>query len=170
MRGHASLRVAFVALLTLISTVAMPSALVARTAVGEGCSGAMLVLRTYHVDAKPSKKVIAPGEKLTVDVTVTRPAHEDPAGQNIAFDPPVSAPAENVTVGISIWVGDRTYLWSVGVSDTDGTETLALKVPANAEEGEALASVSGRRYLKDDCPEILEDGYTTYGSFVTVKR
>ena len=170
MRGHALRRVAFIGVLALISTVAMPSALAARTVVGDSCSGAMTALRTFHVEAVPSKKVVRPGEKFAVDVVVTRPAHEDPAGQGITFEPPVSAPAEDVIIGISIWVGDRTYFWGIGLSNADGKATLRLKVPTKAESGKALASASGRRVLKDDCPEIMEDGYATYDLFLTVKR
>ena len=134
------------------------------------CSSAVLVLRSLHVTATPSKKTVKPGEKFTVDVTVTRPAHEDPAGNGMTFDPPASVPAEDVTVGLSVWVGDRTYFWQIGLTDAEGKDTLRLKVPANAEGGEALASASARHWIKNDCPDILEDGYTNYLSFVTVKR
>src|SRR5688572_13643906 len=48
---------------------------------GAACSAAVLVLRSLHVTATPSKKVVKPGDKFTVDVTVTRPAHEDPVGE-----------------------------------------------------------------------------------------
>ena len=140
------------------------------SASGAACSSAVLVLRTFHVEAEPSKKVVAPGERFTVKVRVTRPAHEDPLGNGIEFDPPASLPAENVTVGISIWVGDRTYFWQVGVTDENGEDTLQLRVPSNSEEGKALASVSARHWIKNDCPDILEDGYTNYVDFITIKR
>jgi hypothetical protein len=134
------------------------------------CSAAVLVLRTLHVVATPSKTKLKPGDKFTVDVTVTRPAHEDPVGQGIEFDPPQSLPAEGVTVGLSVWVGDRTYFWQVGLTDAEGKSSLRLKVPGNAEAGKALASASARHWIKNDCPDILEDGYTNYLDFVTVKR
>ena len=135
---------------------------------GAACSAAVLVLRSLHVTATPSKKVVKPGDKFTVDVTVTRPAHEDPVGEGMTFDPPASLPAEDVTVGLSIWVGERTYFWQVGLTDAEGTDTLQLKVPANAEPGKALAAASARHWIKNDCPDILEDGYTTYPKFVKI--
>lgn len=137
---------------------------------GTACSSAVLVLRSLNVTAVPSKKTLKPGEKFTVDFTVTRPAGEDPVGNGVTFDPPASVPAENVTVGLSIWVGDRTYFWQIGLTDAEGKDTLPLKVPANAEGGKALASASARRWIKSDCPDILEDGYTNYVDFVTIKR
>ena len=160
---------ALAAALALIGSVMLTPGASASSASTPGCSSAVLVLRSLHVEAKPSKKVVKPGDKFSVEVSVTRPAHEDPAGEGIEFTPPASVPAEDVTIGISIWVGERTYFWQVGVSDANGEETLQLKVPGNAETGEALASVSGRRWIKNDCPDILEDGYTNYAPFVTVK-
>ena len=133
-----------------------------------GCGGAVLVLRSLHVVATPSKKKVHPGDKFTVAVKVTRPAHEDPLGNGIEFDPPQSVPAEDVTVGLSVWVGKRTYFWQVGVTDANGEDVLTLKVPNNAESGKALASASGRHWIKNDCPDILEDGYTNYLDFITV--
>ena len=159
-----------IAVALLASFLAAPTAAAAPRPGSKACSSAVLVLRTLHVEAVPSKKVVKPGDKFTVDVTVTRPAHEDPVGQGIEFDPPASLPAENVTVGLSVWVGERTYFWQVGLTDAEGKDTLTLKVPANAETGEALAMVSGRYWIKSDCPDILEDGYATYAPFVTIKR
>ena len=138
---------------------------------GDGaCSSSVVVLRTLHVVATPSKKVLKPGDRFTVNVKVTRPAHEDPVGQGLEFEPPASVPAEDVTVGLSVWVGERTYFWQVGLTDAAGEDTLSMKVPANAEGGTALASASARHWIKNDCPDILEDGYTNYPSFVRIAR
>ena len=132
------------------------------------CSSAVLVLRTFNVVAVPSKKKLKPGDKFTVEVTVTRPAKEDPVGQGLEFEPPTSLPAEGVTVGLSVWVGERTYFWQVGMTDAEGKSILKVKVPANAEAGKALASASARHWIKSDCPDILEDGYTNDLDFVTI--
>ena len=159
-----------IAVALLATFLAAPIASATPTTGSNACSSAVLVLRTLHVEAVPSKKVLKPGDTFSVDVTVTRPAREDPVGQGIEFESPVSVPAEGVTVGLSVWVGERTYFWQVGMTDAEGKETLKLKVPANAELGEALASVSARHWIKNDCPDILEDGYTNYAPFVTIKR
>jgi hypothetical protein len=162
--------VAPVAALALMgSLLAAPASATTSNPAGAACASAVLVLRSLHITAVPSKKTVKPGEKFTVDVTVTRPAHEDPLGNGVAFDPPTTVPAEDVTVGLSVWVGERTYFWQIGLTDAEGKDTLRLKVPANAETGEALASASARHWIKNDCPDILEDGYTNYLNFVTVK-
>lgn len=172
MRARTVLRpTALAALIGLVATFAvLPPATASTRRSQAGCSASVLVLRALNVEATTSKKVVKPGDRFTVDVKVTRPAHEDPLGQGIEFTPPASVPAENVTLGISVWVGKRTYFWQVGISDANGEDTLTLKVPANAETGEALASVSARRWIKQDCPDILEDGYATYSPFVVVKK
>lgn len=168
-RSKLSKLIAPVAAVALIgSLLAAPASAGTSDTTETACSSAVLVLRSLNVVATPSKTKVKPGEKFTVDVTVTRPASEDPVGQGVTFEPPMSVPAENITVGISVWVGKRTYFWQVGVTDAEGKDTLTLKVPAGSESGKALASVSGRRWIKSDCPDILEDGYTNYVNFVTV--
>ena len=153
----------------VLSLLLAPAPAAADVVASDGaCSSSVLVLRSLHIEAVPSKKVVHPGEKFTVDVTVTRPAHEDPVGEGIEFTPPTSAPAEDVTVGMSIWVGDRTYFWQVGLTDAEGKDTLTVKVPKNSEYGSALASASARHWIKNDCPDILEDGYTNYLNFVKI--
>jgi hypothetical protein len=150
------------------SLLAAPAAAGSSGSADAACSSAVLVLRSLHVVATPSKTKVKPGDKFTVNVTVTRPAHEDPVGQGLEFEPPASLPAEGVTVGLSVWVGERTYFWQVGMTDANGESVLKLKVPASAEAGKALASASARHWVKSDCPDILEDGYTNYLDFVTI--
>lgn len=144
------------------------TALANQASPGAACSPPVLVLRTLHIEAVPSKKQVRPGEKFTVDVTVTRPAHEDPLGQGIEFEPPASVPAEGVTVGLSVYLGERTYFWQVGLTDEDGKDTLPLTVPETSERGWALAIASARHWIKSDCPDILEEGYSHYPKFVKV--
>jgi hypothetical protein len=132
------------------------------------CASAVLVLRTLHIEAVPEKKKVHPGEKFDVYVTVTRPAHEDPTGQGIENEPPASTPAADVTVGLSVWVGENTYFWQIGKTDEDGKATLTLHVPKNSEHGWAIAVASARHWIKSDCPDILEEGYANYPEFVKV--
>ena len=168
-RSKLSKLVAPVAAVALLgSLLAAPASAGTSGGAETACSSAALVLRTLHVEATPSKTKVRPGDKFTVDVTVTRPAHEDPMGQGLEFEPPASLPAEGVTVGLSVWVGERTYFLQIGMTDANGKDTLKLKVPANAESGKALASASARNWIKSDCPDILEDGYTNYLNFVTI--
>ena len=133
-----------------------------------GCGSPVIVLRTLHVEAEPSKKKVHRGERFLVHVTVTRPAEEDPAGQGIGYERPSSAPAEDVTVGVAIWVGEKTYFWGMGLTDENGKADVEVRVPRNSELGWALASVSARHWVKNDCPDILEEGYRNYVDFVEV--
>ena len=135
---------------------------------GTGRCSSVITLRTLHIEAVPSKKTVRPGESFKVDVTVTRPAHEDPLGQGIEFEPPVSVPAEGVTVWIAVWVGEYTYFWDVGVTDENGKDTLTLDVPADSEHGWALAAAVARYWVNQSCPDILEEGDTYYPKFVKV--
>jgi hypothetical protein len=133
------------------------------------CSSAVLVLESLHIEAVPSKENVRPGDTFTVDVTVTRPAHRDPLDQGIEWgEPPVSVPAENVIVGLSVWVGDYTYFWQMGKTDENGKDTLKLRVPENSEHGWAIAMASAYYWQKQDCPDIKEEGFTPYPEFVKV--
>lgn len=157
-------------LVALMVFSTLPAVPVSAATTGTGCGGAVFVLRTLHVVATPSKTKVKPGETVTVNIKVTRPAHEDPLGNGIELEPPASAPAEDVTVGLSVWVGKRTEFWQVGSTDANGESVLKLKVPKNSEPGKARAAASGRRWVKNDCPDILEDGYTKYIDFITIVR
>ena len=169
-RSKLSKLIAPIAAVALMGSLLAAPASAGTSSTNAACSSAVLVLRSLHVVAVPSKTKVKPGDKFTVKVTVTRPAHEDPVGQGLEFEPPASLPAEDVTVGLSVWVGERTYFWQVGMTDANGESVLKLKVPASAESGKALASASARHWIKSDCPDILEDGYTNYLNFVTVVR
>ena len=129
---------------------------------------AVLTVHSFHVEAEPSKKVVRRGQVFTVKITVTRPAHEDPADLGIQYDPPMSTPEKDVRLGISLWTGERTYFYALGISDANGEDVLKIKVPASAEPGKAYASVSAQKWLKQDCPDILEYGFAEYPDFVVV--
>ena len=168
-RTKLSKLIALLGAFALIGTLLAAPVGATTTSGNAACGGSVLVLRTLHIEAHPSKKVVRPGDKFTVHVKVTRPAHEDPLGNGVEFEPPASFPAENVVVGLSVWVGKRTYFWQVGQTDANGEDVLTLKVPRNAESGKAIASASARNWIKNDCPDILEDGYTNYLDFITIK-
>jgi hypothetical protein len=133
------------------------------------CSS-VVKLDDLHIEAVPSTKRVNRREVFTVEVTVTRPAHHDPLDQGIEWgEPPVSLPAKDVTVGIAIWVGEHTLpFWQIGLTDAEGKDTLRLKVPAKSEYGEGLAAVSARHWIKQDCPDILEESFRYYPGFVKV--
>jgi hypothetical protein len=80
----------------------------------------------------------------------------------------MSTPEKDVRVGISLWTGERTYFYAMGMSDENGEEILKIRVPKNAEPGKAYASVSAQKWLKQDCPDILEYGFREYPDYVVV--
>ena len=154
------------ALLLVAGTLVAPGT---TPASAEGCGGSVLVLRTLNVKAKPSKTQLERGEKFTVHMKVTRPAEEDPLGNGIHLGkPPESTPAEDVTVGISIWVGKRTYFYGVGITNEKGKADVPVTVPKDSELGWAYAAATARHWIKNDCPDILEYGDRYYQDFLEV--
>ncbi len=153
-------------LAVLATTVGVPAA----PAGGTPCGSSEVRLHTLHIEAIPSKKKVHRGESFKVEITATRPAHEDPAGQGIEFEPPVSVPAADIPIWITVFVGKYTYFWDIGMTDENGKDTLNLTVPKNSEPGRALAIASGKKYHWQVCPELVEEGYAYYTDFVKVVR
>ena len=154
-------------LLVPTAAQAAPETAAPRTA-GPCSSGSVLVLESFHVVAKPAKKVVRRGEKVVVTMTVTRPAHKDPLGLGVEYDPPTSTPEPDAYTGLSVWTGERTYFWQTGMTNQDGVSKLTLTVPKNAELGDAYVTASAYKWLKRDCPDIMETGFTEYERFFTV--
>ena len=137
---------------------------------GSACSGAVLQMETLHVEAVPEKKVYRPGDTAVVEMTVSRPAHRDPFDMGVEFTPPASAPASDITVGVTVWVGQRTYFWDMGISDEEGKATMKLRIPRSSEGGVSAANASGRNVIRSDCPDIVELGFTDYPRFFKIAR
>jgi hypothetical protein len=168
----------FVAVLAcVLATTVLAPAAEARLATSTGvaapraaCRSAnsVLTVHSFHIEAEADKKVVRRGQVLKVTVTVTRPAHEDPADLGIQYEPPMSTPEKDVRVGISLWTGERTYFYALGITDENGEEVLKVRVPKDAEPGKAYASFSAQKWLKQDCPDILEYGFREYPDFFVV--
>lgn len=159
---------ALVTALMVVGTLLFPASSATALACRGGGGSAVLVLESFHVTATPDKKTARRGDKVTVKLKVTRPAHEDPVDLGLQFDPPMSTPEKDAIVSVSVWVGEQTYFWDMGLTDANGEETLTLKVPKNSELGTAYASASAYKWLKRDCPDILETGFTEYEKFFAV--
>jgi len=145
------------------------SLLVTPTPAGAGgCSASVIELRTLHVEAKTMKKKVSRGERFDVRITVTRPAHEDPLGEGIEFEPPVSVPAADVTVWMTIYVGKWTYFWDIGKTDDEGRATLTLRPPRDSELGWGLAYIYAENWVNQQCPDMKEEGDRVYPNFVKV--
>jgi hypothetical protein len=139
-----------------MSTRAMTRAV----ATQEGRSGLeTITLRTYHVVVKADRKTYRIGQTAKMTATVTRPAHEDPFGQGIQFDPPTSLPAEDVVVGVGLSVGD-VYLYGHGTTKANGKAIIKIRITPYTPPGTAAADVFARKtQVRTVCASLEEVGY-----------
>lgn len=129
-----------------------------------------VTLRTFNVVLKTPKKVYSIDDTVPVQITVTRPAHEDPAGQRQPIDPPVSQPAQGVYVGLGLQVG-RTYLFGIGTTDDQGKATINVPLPDYVPAGKVFARALAWNVIADTtCLKVEENGYTERTNFFTVKK
>ncbi|HEX2240925.1 MAG TPA: hypothetical protein VHJ82_07290 [Actinomycetota bacterium] len=129
-----------------------------------------LSLKTFHVVLTTPKKVYDVDDLVPVQVEVSRPAHEDPLGQNQPIDPPTSQPAEGVLVGIGLQVG-RTYLFGIGTTDDVGKTTINVPLPEYVPAGKVFArSLAWNIVLDTTCLRVEEQGYAERKNFFTVRK
>ncbi len=127
-------------------------------------------LRTYHLVVKADKRAYQVGEVAKVNVTVTRPAHEDPVGAGIEQEPPESFPAEDVNVGIGLRVGD-VFLFGHSVTDSDGFAQVKIKIKDYTPAGKASADAYAWKMAVDTpCARVEENGYTQKSGLFNVLR
>src|SRR5687768_9566687 len=159
----------------LVLALAAPGMGAAAPAVADpvagACAAAKLVnLYTFHIEATPSKKVYRRGETIVIDVYVTRPAEEDPAGNGQPTPRPTTQPAADVETGAAIWVGN-TYRWDFGTTEADEHGPLRATIPNNSETGSARAAFSTEKmhYSNNGRPDVREIGYREYTDFVRIR-
>jgi hypothetical protein len=117
-------------------------------------------LRTFTVEVKPLAKTYKIGGPAKVAVTVTRPAHGDPLQLGPELDPPATAPAANVSVGVGVHLGD-VFVPGFGITDEAGETTIAVKLPSYMKPGVAdLDGYAWKNQVDSPCMTIEEDGYT----------
>ncbi len=127
-------------------------------------------LRTLNVVAKVSKKVYKVGETAIFKITITRPAHEDPAGQGIPVDPPTTQPAEGISIGVGLIVDD-VYLWGLGMTDEAGKTTIRIDLKSYTPAGTAQARAFGKKNVVDSpCLVIDEIGFLPMPNAFEVKK
>ncbi|MDQ3987506.1 MAG: hypothetical protein M3280_13540 [Actinomycetota bacterium] len=126
--------------------------------------------RTFHVDIKPFKKSYSIGEVVPVQVTVSRPAEEDPLGLGVSYERPVSFPAEEVNVGVGISVG-RAFLPGYGFTNGKGKATvkllLARYVPKKTAHVRAFAY---KEAFRSPCLTVEEQGYANQPNAFKISR
>lgn len=132
---------------------------------GRSSRGMVTRLITFHVEAKPLKPSYKLGTKAMIEVTVTRPAHEDPLNNGIEFEPPVSLPAEGVDVSVGLYRGNF-YMYGVSVTDENGKATIPVKLNPDAPPGNVIGEAGARAYYnRGGCPDIEEEGFAYYPRF-----
>jgi hypothetical protein len=118
-----------------------------------------VALKTFHLTVKGQKKVYKVGDTAKIVVTVTRPAHEDPAGAGIYQEPPESFPAENVNAGVGLRVGD-VFLFGHAMTDAEGKAVVDVKLESWTPSGSAIADAfSWNIQLDTPCLRVEENGY-----------
>ena len=135
-------------------------------------SGALEVvsLRTYHLVVEADKPSYKVGDTAVINVTVTRPAHEDPLGQGIPVDPPESFPAEEVNVGIGLRVGD-VFLFGHALTNADGLAKVKIQIKDYTPAGKASADAYAWKTVQETpCAKVEENGYTNAPNLFTVFR
>lgn len=120
-------------------------------------------VRSFHVVAEWNKKSYRIGQTAVLDITVTRPAHQDPAtdeGTDLPVPPPTSTPADQVTVGIGVYIG-QVFLSGGGITDAEGHLTAKVKIQKYAKPGPAASTLYAyKRYLTDTrCVYLQEFAY-----------
>ncbi len=139
-----------------------------RTARAKAGNMEVIGLRTLHVVMRAAKKSYERGDTVKVFVTVTRPAHEDPADLGIEFEPPASFPAEDIDVGVGITAG-QAYFGGYGKTNAEGKATIRIKIESYAGKGWAVADGYAYREQADaPCFRVEEDGYTSRDRFFKV--
>jgi hypothetical protein len=132
----------------------------------------LVYLHTLHMEAKPRAKSYQRGDTVVVDVIVTRPDEEDPAGGGQPM-PRVTEPepAADVDVGISLFVGDN-YAWDLGKTDAEGKEVLRIPTKKDFDAGWATGHgyADKLHYTNNGCPDVREVDYKTWPRFVRITR
>lgn len=158
-----ALLVACLAAVALGVTAPAASAGVAGANCSSKANDVTIPIRSFHIEWKWDKKSYKIGQTAKLDMTVTRPAHEDPVtdeGQPLPMEPPASTPADGVTVGVGIYVGD-VFLSGGGITDADGKLVAPLKVQPYTKPGTADMTIYAfKRYLTETrCVYVQEFAY-----------
>ncbi len=116
---------------------------------------------TFHVAIKPFKKAYRRGDTVKVDVTVTRPAEEDPMGLGVGTERPASVPASDVNVGVGVSVG-RVFLPGYGRTNDAGKANVAIKIEKYAPRAVAhVRAFAYKEVFSSPCLTVEEQGFAS---------
>ena len=141
-----------------------------RAMLRSGSALEVVSLRTYHLVVEADKPSYKVGDTAVINVTVTRPAHEDPLGQGIPIDPPESFPAEEVNVGIGLRIGD-VFLFGHALTDAEGLAKVKIDIKSYTPAGKASADAYAWKTVQETpCAKVEENGYTSKPDLFRVFR
>lgn len=114
---------------------------------------------TLHVQIGKFNKTYRVGETVKVNILVTRPSDQDPAGAGIYYPRPASVPAEEVNLGVGISVG-RDFLPGYGFTNAKGRTTVRIKIERYIKPGAAhVQAYATKRRVDTTCLTVDEAGY-----------
>ena len=122
-----------------------------------------LPVRSFHIDWMWEKKSYKIGQTAKLSMTVTRPSDKDPVtdeGEPLPTERPTSAPAEDVTVGVGLYIGD-VFLSGGGTTDAEGKVVASVKIQKYTKPGSADQTIYAfKRYLTETrCVYVQEYEY-----------
>ena len=136
-------------------------------------SGGMeqVALLTFNLEIGKTKPTYEIGDVVPIDVTVTRPAKEDPLGNGIPMDRPYFEPAEGVIVGVGLHIG-RVFLPGAAITDANGVAKVRIKLEDWAPAGVKVdASMYAWKVVYEmPCATVMEYGYRTMSGMLRTTR
>jgi hypothetical protein len=117
-------------------------------------------LLTLNLEVGETKPVYKIGDVAQIDVTVTRPAKEDPLGNGIPMERPYVEPAPGVIVGVGLHIG-RVFLPGAAITDEAGLAHIRIKIEDYAPVNQwADTSIYAWKTVQETtCATIQEYGY-----------
>ena len=118
-------------------------------------------LLTFNLELGKTKREYEIGDTVTIGITVTRPAKEDPLGNGIPMDRPYVEPAEGVTVGVGLSIG-RVFLPGAAISNADGLARVKIKLEDYGPANQTVdASIYAWKIVQQTpCLTVQEYGFT----------
>lgn len=117
-------------------------------------------LLTFNLEIGKTKPIYKIGEVVDIEVTVTRPAKEDPLGNGIPMERPYVQPAPDVIVGVGLHIG-RVFLPGAAITNAEGIAHVRIKIESYAPANQwADTSVYAWKTVQETtCVTVQEYGY-----------
>lgn len=117
-------------------------------------------LLTFNLELGKLKSEYKIGDIVPIDVTVTRPAKEDPLGNGIPMERPFVQPAAGAIVGVGLHLG-RVFLPGAAITDEQGVARIRIKIEDYAPSGAKVdATLYAWKVIQETtCVTVQEYGY-----------